>query len=83
MRYSSSSFFIDKKNPAKLSIHVDKEEPYWPITLRISSSNSFPYIAIFMNHDELMNLVKSFQDSFDSYVTNLGEDYKVEDNSNG
>jgi hypothetical protein len=78
MRYSSSSFFIDKKNPAKLSIHVDKEEPYWPITLRISSSNSFPYIAIFMNHDELMNLVKSFQDSFDSYV----EECK-EDNSNG
>jgi hypothetical protein len=67
MRLSTVSFFVDKDRNIKADIISDKDDNFWPITLRISAKDEFPYISIFMHHAELMSFIASLQTSLEEY----------------
>jgi hypothetical protein len=71
------SFFVNSGDSIKVNITPDKDDNFWPITLRISAKDDFPYISFFMHHAELMEIVSSFQSAFEGYI----EQYK--ETSNG
>lgn len=73
MRLSTVSFFADSTGEIKADIHQDNNND-WPVTLRISAKDYYPYISIFMRHEELVCFVSSLQEAFESYIEQYNRD---------
>lgn len=70
MKLNDITFFCDKK-PLAVHISIDKGDSIWPVTVKINSDklneHGVPRITIFMDHAALLDMVESFQKSFDAY----------------
>lgn len=63
MRFNNAHFFNNSSDNPKIHPFYDKEDPTWPITIKINSSeepHDTPSITIFMNVSQFWALKNAF-----------------------